>query len=211
MKSLSTRSVTMLPLLMLGLPPCALTATPYTMDAAHSTLGFTAIQTDGEFAGHFKDFKADIVFADDDLTHSRFDVVVMVKSVDTGQDNRDDMLRGPDLFAVNKFPTSHFVTVSFTRKALGQYEAAGKLTIRDVTRDIRLPFTFKSNKTASGTESWLKGALMLKRLDYGVGQGEWKDTNTVANEVKVKFTLRLLSAAEGRKTIPPPPPRSTAN
>ena len=34
--------------------------------------------------------------------------------------------------------------------------------------------------------------MTVNRLDYGVGQGDWKDTSVVANEVKVKFELRLL-------------------
>lgn len=192
-----------LPLLAVSI--AALAATVYTMDNARSRLGFTATQSGGNFDGRFRNFKADIVFSDRDLANSRFDVTIDMKSVDTGDDQRDEALRDEDLFAAKKFPTARFTAATFTRKASGQYEAVGKLTIRDVTRDIRLPFTFESKNN----ESWLKGGVTLKRLDYGVGQGDWKDTSEVANEVKVTFALRLLPAA-GKKTIPKTPPAGSA-
>ena len=53
-----------------------------------------------------------------------------------------------------------------------------------------IEFTFDSKDGAA----WLKGTAKIKRLDFGVGQGEWKDTSTVGNEVQVRFALRLKSA-----------------
>jgi polyisoprenoid-binding protein YceI len=167
-------------------------ARAYAVDSAKSWLGFTAKQSGGDVDGKFEKFTAQINFADADLTGSHFDVEVQTQSIDTGDDDRDTALRDKDLFYVSKFPTAHFVTSAFTRKAAGQYEATGKLTIRDVTREIQLPFTFQSAQEAGKPVAWLKGAVTLNRLDYGVGQGEWKDTSTVANEVRVKFELRLL-------------------
>ena len=169
-------------------------ASSYTMDAGKSTLGFTANQSGGDFDGGFEKFTARIVFADADLAGSMFDVEVDTGSVNTQDDDRDTALRGEDLFHVSKFPNARFVTTSFTRKAPGAYEALGKLTIRDVTREIRLPFSFTTTQEGGQTVAWLKGGVTLNRLDYGVGQGDWKDTTWVANEVKVKFSLRLIPA-----------------
>lgn len=179
---------TVLTALLLSASLAVSAGTPYVVDEAMSTLNFTATQTGAAVEGQFKKFTATIVFADANLAQSKFDVTIDVKSIDTGEDDRDDTLRGSDLFAANKFPTAKFVTTSFTKKSNGQYEALGKLTIRDVTKDVRLPFTF----TKGAAESLLKGGLTLNRLDYGVGQGEWKDTAYVANEVKVSFSLKLI-------------------
>jgi polyisoprenoid-binding protein YceI len=52
-----------------------------------------------------------------------------------------------------------------------------------------VPIEFTFEKQPSG--AWLKGGTTLKRLDFGVGQGEWKDTETVGNDVKVRFALLL--------------------
>ncbi len=182
----------------------ACAATPYTADAKRSTLGFVATQTGAPVEGRFGQFRADIVFSADDLPGSRFDVTITVKSADTGEDDRDETLRGPDLFAVEKYPTARFVTTAFKHVNGSRYEATGKLTLRNVTREIRLPFTFES----TANEASLQGGVKLNRLDYGIGQGEWKDTTWVANEVTVKFALRLLPA--NKKSTPQPPHRDTA-
>jgi len=184
-------------------------AQKYAMDPAKSTLGFTATQTGADFDGRFDKFRAEVAFADSDLAGSKFDVVVETASVNTTDDDRDSTLRGADLFSVEKFPTGHFVTSSFVRAASGGYEAIGKLTIRDVTRDIRVPFTFQQSTEGGKPVAWLKGGAKLKRLDYGVGQGEWKDTAWVGNDVKVSFSLRLTPAAPAAATPAAAKPAST--
>jgi polyisoprenoid-binding protein YceI len=178
--------------------PAAAPATPasggatFTVDPAKSWVGFTAKQSGGDVDGRFDKFTAAIAFSDANLAASRFDVQIDTKSVNTQDDNRDSVLRDKDLFDSSKFPTAHFVTSAFTRKAAGQYEATGKLTIRDVTREIHLPFTFQTTQEGGKPVAWLKGGVGLNRLDYGVGQGDWKDTSVAENPVRVKFELRLL-------------------
>lgn len=173
----------------------ALAATAYTLDGSRSWLGFTANQSGGDFDGRFEKFTAQIVFADADLDASSFDVAVEMQSVYTHDDDRDTVLRSAELFHVTKFPQARFVTTGFTRQGPGRYEAAGKLTIRDVTRDIRVPVSFETTREGGEPVAWLKGGVALRRLDYGVGEGDWKDTTWVADEVQVKFELRLRPAA----------------
>jgi polyisoprenoid-binding protein YceI len=79
------------------------------------------------------------------------------------------------------------VAERFTAKGGNKYAAVGKLTLRNVTREVPIEFTFEKKDGSA----WLKGSAQLKRLDFGVGQGDWKDTSTVANEVKVSFVLLL--------------------
>jgi polyisoprenoid-binding protein YceI len=164
-----------------------LAAAQWSMQPKESQLTFLATQAGAEFEGKFDKFNADIRFEPQDLPSARFDVTVDIASVNSQDSERDDTLRGADLFAVKQYPTAHYVADKFTSKGGGKYAATGKLTLRNVTRDVPLEFTFE--KQASG--AWLKGATSLKRLDFGVGQGEWKDTETVGNEVKVRFALLL--------------------
>src|SRR2546430_2200122 len=77
----------------------------------------------------------------------------------------------------------------------GGFEALGKLTIRGVTRDVRVPFTFR-NATENGVAvGYMSGKTTLRRLDFGVGQGDWKATDQLGNDVGVSFALRLTAAA----------------
>ena len=127
-----------------------------------------------------------IEFAPDALANSRFDVQIDLKSVDSMDKDRDTTIRGPDIFDVAHWPTAHYVTRSFTKTAAG-YSAVGALTLRGVTKDV--PIDFQFNQGATGAK--LEGSAKLKRLDFGVGQGDWKSTEWVADAVKMSFSLVL--------------------
>ena len=100
--------------------------------------------------------------------------------------DRDTTMRGPDIFDVAHCPTAHYVTRSVTKTAAG-YAAVGALTLRGVTKDVPIDFQF----TPSRAGAKLEGTAKLKRLDFGVGQGDWKSTEWVADEVKISFSLVL--------------------
>ena len=165
----------------------ALAASKWTVQPKESKLTFVGIQQGAEFTGVFERFNADIKFDPQDLAGSRFDVKIDTASVDSRSSDRDDTLKSDDFFAVKQYPTAHYVTDRFTAKGGNKFSATGKLTIRNVTREVPIEFTFE-NKNGS---AWLKGGAQLKRLDFGVGQGDWKDTEQVGNEVKVNFVLLL--------------------
>jgi polyisoprenoid-binding protein YceI len=165
----------------------AFAATQWTLEPRQSKLTFVGTQAGAQFEGTFERFTADIEFDPQDLTGSRFDVKIDTASANTRDSERDDYLKSEDLFAVKQFPVAWFVAERFTAKGGNKYAAVGKLTLRNVAREVPIEFTFEK-KDAS---AWLKGSAQLKRLDFGVGQGDWKDTSTVANEVKVSFVLLL--------------------
>ena len=165
----------------------ALAATKWTVQPKESKLTFVGIQQGAEFTGVFERFTADIQFDPQDLAGSRFDVKIETASAKTRDDDRDSTLLSDDFFAVKQYPTAHYVTDRFTAKGGNKFSATGKLTVRNVTRDVPIEFTFESKNGSA----WLKGGAQLKRLDFGVGQGEWQDTEQVGNEVKINFVLLL--------------------
>jgi polyisoprenoid-binding protein YceI len=171
-------------MLVLGL---AWAATQWTMQPKESTLTFVGTQAGAQFQGTFDKFTADIRFDPKDLAASRFDVKIDTASVNTKDGERDDIIRGPDLFGSKQWPAARYVAEKFTDRGAGKYAATGQLTLRDVTKPVPIEFTFE---TRDGN-AWLKGQATLKRIDFGVGQGEWKDTETVANEVQIRFALLL--------------------
>lgn len=164
----------------------ALAATQWTVQPRESKLTFVGTQGGAQFEGTFQRFTADIRFDPQDLAASRFDVKIDTASADTRDSERDDYLKGEDLLAVKQFPGAHYVAEQFAAHG-GKYAATGKLTLRNVTREVPIEFTFEKKDGAA----WLKGSAQLKRLDFGVGQGDWQDTSTVANEVQVNFVLQL--------------------
>jgi len=156
-----------------------------------SRLGFIANQAGADFEGRFEEFGAVIEFDADSLEESRFLVEVSLNSVATENDERDDILRSPDLFDAGRWPTSVFQASAFEHVGQNLYRAQGELKIRDVSNALTLPFEFTIEE--DGARARLEGAVELSRLDYGVGQGEWKDTTWVADKVTAIFALRLVA------------------
>lgn len=166
----------------------AIAATQWSMQPKESTLTFVGTQAGAEFEGAFEIFTADIRFDPEDLAGSRFEVKIDMASVNSRDSERDGIIKGPDLFAAQQWPAARYLAGRFSDKSGGKYAATGKLTLRNVTRDVPIEFTFEPGDSGA----WLKGSATLQRLDFGVGQGEWQDTTTVGNEVKIRFALRLL-------------------
>jgi polyisoprenoid-binding protein YceI len=164
----------------------------YVLDQSKSTLEYSFTQAGAQNKGRFTRFPVTFDFSPDDLGASRLDVTVDMGSLDTGDQERDDTLRSNDLFAVKKFPQAHFSATQIVKTAAG-FEAVGKLTIRDVTRDMRVPFTFRTATENGAAVGYMSGKTTLRRLDYGVGQGDWKATDQVGNDVGVAFALRLTA------------------
>jgi polyisoprenoid-binding protein YceI len=128
------------------------------------------------------------VYDEKNLAGSSLNVRVEIASVDTQDQERDGLLKDADLFNAAKYPAATYTATSLARRADGGIEAVGKLTIRDISRDLRLPL--KLQPTAAGLD--LRGEAVFKRLDYGVGQGEWKSTDAVGDEVKIQYKVSLV-------------------
>jgi polyisoprenoid-binding protein YceI len=167
------------------------TSSHWQVDAAQSRLTFSAAQAGARFDGRFARFDPSIDFDPANVGAGRFVVTVDVASADTRDRERDDTLRGKDFFDAARWPQARFESSSF-RTAAGKFEAQGQLTIRDVTLPVRLAFTFVP--AADGRTARLSGGTTIQRLDFGVGQGEWKDTTWVGNPVDIRFDLALTKA-----------------
>jgi polyisoprenoid-binding protein YceI len=114
-------------------------------------------------------------------------------SMDSGDKERDDTLRGPDMFSVKQFAQAKFTATQITKTATG-FDAGGKLTIRNVTKDQHIPFTLRIANEQGKSVAYLAGRTTIHRLDFGVGQGEWKSTEWVGNDVTVSYSVRLIAA-----------------
>jgi polyisoprenoid-binding protein YceI len=115
--------------------------------------------------GKFKTFTADIKFDPEHLDKSHIEGSIDVNSIDTGIGSRDKHLRSDDYFDVPKYPKITFKSEQIF-KYEGNYIARGKLTIKDVTKEILVPIHFTPKE---GGKAHFKSTLLLNRIDYGVG------------------------------------------
>ncbi|MBU6246408.1 MAG: YceI family protein [Xanthomonadaceae bacterium] len=163
-------------------------ATDYTMQPAGSTLAFHGTFQGAGFDGHFGKFDAAIAYDPAHLDASKFDVTVDLASASTGDKDRDTALPGSDFFDVAKFPRAHFVTTAFHQNG-STVTADGTLTLHGVTKPVSLTVDFKP--TTAGATLDVKGTV--KRLDFGVGGGDYADTSVIANDVTVTAHLNLVA------------------
>lgn len=162
-------------------------ATNYTVQPSGSTLAFHGNFQGSGFDGHFGRFDAAIAYDPVHLDASKFEVTVDLASAKTGDSDRDSALPGSDFFDVAQFPKAHYVTSAFHRDG-GKIIAEGNLTLRGVTRPVNLTVDFHP----SGNNATLDVKGTVKRLDFGVGGGDYADTSVIADEVIVTAHLDLV-------------------
>lgn len=168
--------------------PFAAAATDYTVQTASSTLSFSNTFQGESFNGTFGQWTALICYDAANLAASKFDVEVDLANVKTGDSDRDSALPGSNFFDVAKFPKAHFVTTAFHQNG-GKVTADGQLTLHGVTRPVSLDVTFKPQ--AGGATLDVSGTV--KRLDFGIGTGDYADTSVIGGDVKVTAHLQLTA------------------
>ena len=173
-------------LLALALPGATLAA-DYTVQLA-STLGFTGSFQGASFDGSFKQWHAAISYDPAQLAQSKFDVTVTTASVAVSDKDQQGALPGKDFFDVAQYPSAHFVSTGF-RNMGGKVVADGQLTLRGVTKPVSLAVDFKPQ----GKNATLDVSGSLKRLDFGVGGGDYADTSVIGADVKVHAHLVLVA------------------
>ncbi len=168
----------------------------WNIDAVHSAVNFTIRHFFTPVPGHFSEYEGEIYFNPEDLGNSSVDVTIQVASVDTRNARRDAHLQNEDFFEVERWPTMRFVSDRITQDGENSFIAHGSLTIRDVTKEIELPFQFlgmmehpmRENTLVAG----IKSEYSLLRNDFGVGTGSWAETGVVGNTVNIEILLELL-------------------
>jgi len=157
-----------------------------------STLGFASSYEDEAFQGSFAKFTPHIEFDPKQLASSRFDVSIDLASADSRNSERDELLQGGEFFNSRKSPQARYLATRFRALGGNRYVAEGTLSLNGASKPVALEFTW-----TPGAQTVLAGSATLKRLDFGVGTGEWADTALLPNEVSVK--TRLLLAAPAAK------------
>src|SRR5438045_5983153 len=148
-----------------------------------SEIRFQSRHMGGSVEGRFRRWKANIVFVPKDLGRSKADFDIELGSIDLASDEFEAEIKRPSWFDTAKFPVAHFASSSIKDLGGDRYEVAGKLTIKGVTREALVPITLKKDATGNSVAD---GSFTLKRLDYKIGEGQWADPDTVANDVTVR-------------------------
>lgn len=168
--------------LLLALPSLA---AGFKTDAAKSSVSAVFKQLNVPVEAKFRKFNAQIDFDSAKPEAAKASVEIDIPSFDLGEPEYNKEVQKKEWFNSTQFPKATFVSNTLKPAANGKFDVTGKLTIKGKTADVSFPLTVKKE----GAAKVFEGTLPIKRLAFNIGEGEWKDTSMVADEVLIKFHI----------------------
>ncbi|MDE2430764.1 MAG: YceI family protein [Burkholderiales bacterium] len=153
------------------------------LDASKSQVGIVFKQMNVPVDAKFKKFSASIDYNEAKPESSKAAVEIDLASFDLGDPEYNKEVLKKEWFNTAQFPKANFVSSTMQAAGAGKLSVKGKLTIKGKTVDVSFPLSVKKD----GANQVFDGSLPIKRLAFNIGEGEWKDTGMVADEVVIKF------------------------
>ena len=160
------------------------------IDSEKTRIVFEVEQAGTPFEGSFKRSGGEACLENGAIT--RIDAWFDPASADTGLPELDVALAGEQFFATKEFPRASFRSDRIERTAEG-FIAHGSLTMKGTSKPFELPFVLEQ----SGDGYHASGEASVRRLEFGIGTGEWSDTAWLADEVKARFSI-VAGGANGK-------------
>ena len=172
----------------------------YTIDPAHSRIGFVARHAMvTKVRGSFNRFDG-VVAVDAEKPHaSTVNLTIDVDSIDTRNADRDGHLRNNDFLDVANHPTITFnsTEASFDGESL---ELTGDLTVRGVTQQVTIPFSFEGAAVDPFGNQRLgfEGQQTISRKDFGITWNAALETGgvLVSDKIVLEFEISLVKNAD---------------
>lgn len=160
-------------------------ATPLKTDVAHSSVSATFKQMNVPVEAQFRSFSAQIDYDAAKPAAARANVQINTASFDLGDYMMNKEVAKKEWFDSAQHPKASFVSTAIAPAGAGKLTVSGKLTLKGKVANVSFPLTV----TTKGGKHVFEGQLPIKRLGFNIGEGEWKDTSMVADEVVIKFRV----------------------
>ncbi|QIL20003.1 YceI family protein [Thermomonas sp. HDW16] len=157
--------------------------------APGSSLAFAGRYQGEVFIGKFPGFNTRFSFDPKQLAGSKLEVAIPLATASTGNADYDGELRGNAFFNSAAFPHAKYVATKFRALGGGRYAADGTLSLRGVNKPVTLEFTW-----TPGAKPVLSGKATVKRLDFGVGGGDWADTTLIPDAIAISTKVVFAPA-----------------
>ncbi|MFT3929745.1 MAG: YceI family protein [Spongiibacteraceae bacterium] len=156
-----------------------------TIHSSKSSVVVTFKQEGVAVPANFKNVSGTIDFDAANPANSKAQIAVALTSFDLGEPEYNKEVQKKEWFNSAQFPQATFVSSDIKSAGAGKLVAQGKLTIKGKALDVSVPIAFKQE----GKTQVFEGQLPIKRLFFNIGEGEWKDTDILADEVVIKFKV----------------------
>ena len=171
----------------------------YKVDSDHSGVSFSIRHFVSNVPGRFKDFDGAIKYDPQNPAASSVNFTIQAASIDTDNADRDNHLKGPDFFDVQKFPTLTFSSTSVKAVDADTLEVTGELTMKGATKKVTVPVELLgSMKTPRGEKAGFETAFKLDRKEYGITWNRALDTGgaILGDDVKITISVEADRQAE---------------
>jgi polyisoprenoid-binding protein YceI len=163
-------------------------AAPLKTDPAASRVAAVFKQMNVPVEAPFRTFSAQIDYDAAKPAAAKASIDITTASFDIGDAMYNKEVAKKDWFNSAQFPKASFVSTAIAPAGAGKLNVSGKLTLKGKSANVTFPLTVK----AEGGKQIFEGQLPIKRLAYNIGEGEWKDTSMVADEVVIKFRITAV-------------------
>lgn len=180
----------------------------YKIDPNHSSVSFTIRHLVSRVPGRFNTFGGEIVIDKENPAASKVTAEIETRSIDTATGKRDDHLRSPDFFDVEKFPKMSFVSRSVNASSKDHSTITGDLTLKGVTKPVTLDVTWLG---FAGPKAGFEAKTSINRKDFGIIWNRALDQGgaMLGDEVDVTILIEAMSV-EAMKEPPAKPPAPPA-
>ena len=162
------RAIVLAAVLALVVAPIARAGETYKFDPARSKIGFSVHQFLGTTSGKFTKFDGRIELDREHPENSSVTARIDVRSIDTGIVKRDNHLRSPEFFAVDKYPEITFKSRSVKRTGPQAADIAGDLTMHGVTKPVTLHVKLLSSPNETKQNRWSVTTDPIKRGEFNL-------------------------------------------
>lgn len=152
---------------------------------AQSRIDFEFAQMGVKIPGHFKRFTAQMAFDPEHPETAQATLEIDLASIDAGSPEADEESAGKLWFNRTEFPVARFESRQVRALGNRRYQLAGTLALKGRQRPVTIPVRYVPGRGIA----FFDGSFVLKRLDFGIGEGLWADVGTVANEVTIRFRV----------------------
>ncbi|MFG3247313.1 YceI family protein [Streptomyces sp. NPDC048187] len=172
----------------------------YTVDPAHTTIGFTARHAMvTNVKGKFLDFTGTLHLDGADPSRSTASLDITMDSIDTGSPDRDGHLKGSDFFNTGEYPTMTFRSTKAESLGGDDYRITGDLSILGTTRPLTIDLEYYgAAKDPFGNERvGFEGKAEIKRSDWGLTWNAALETGgvLVSDKIKLNFDISAIRQA----------------
>lgn len=179
--------------------------TVWSIDQAKSSISFKVDPVIfSSVEGYFRKFEATILTNADDFSSIEIDLRIDAASITTGDPERDEHLKSPDFFDVEKYSQILFrsTSVKLSDKK-DQHELKGNVTIKGITKPVSATVAFDGLiSDPSGNDNALFTiSAIINRKDWGLLWNEGETTGGVMESENVSINCRIILNKQGMEFI----------